>query len=552
MTNQSYTSSTSGLQSYIEASPEYELAPIGIASMRDQVQRLAEFGRNGDVYVIHAAEGETVVPMEVLEANPQIKSLLFNQMAEMGLDPQRYVVGDQLNSLNPVTGMPEFFFSSIFKSIKKAVKSVVKIAKKLAPIAIPIAAAMFGVPFLGPMFGAGTIGASMLGSGIGSLLGGASLKDSFKAAAIGGLTTAGTSFLTGGIGGLQSSFTGKTPFSIPGTDTMGYKVAASPWSGGASGQASAAQWDAIKSGNIFEAAVPDFLGGGDYGTPIFDEAGTQIGTQQMGGTFSPLSTGESVYKTPISTTSLIDGPGPSADFVQESLAAAAGSPGSNMAGTLAPDLNVEQPGWWDKAGDYAFRGGQSTTQIASDVAKAEGAYVAKMAELGIPPTEQGLKAAAASAQPGMFAQYGPLLAVGGLGAAAMGAFDTAEEEEITEADLPDIGGPRLTLAERQALADEQELQQASINPFLFTPSLDVEQRTIFNVAAGGSIDYPERDLLVEGPGTERSDDIPAMLSDGEFVINSRAVRGADPSGGGNRYAGAQNLYNLMRNFEMRA
>ena len=102
------------------------------------------------------------------------------------------------------------------------------------------------------------------------------------------------------------------------------------------------------------------------------------------------------------------------------------------------------------------------------------------------------------------------------------------------------------------MADEQELQQASINPFLFTPSRDVEQPTIFNVAAGGSIDYPERDLLVQGPGTERSDDIPAMLSDGEFVINSRAVRGADPSGGGNRYAGAQNLYNLMRNFEMRA
>ena len=57
---------------------------------------------------------------------------------------------------------------------------------------------------------------------------------------------------------------------------------------------------------------------------------------------------------------------------------------------------------------------------------------------------------------------------------------------------------------------------------------------------------------MEGPGTERSDDIPAMLSDGEFVWNARAVRGADPSGKGNRYAGAQNLYNMMRNFEMKA
>jgi hypothetical protein len=65
-------------------------------------------------------------------------------------------------------------------------------------------------------------------------------------------------------------------------------------------------------------------------------------------------------------------------------------------------------------------------------------------------------------------------------------------------------------------------------------------------------EFPQRDLLVEGPGTERSDDIPAMLSDGEFVMNARAVRGADPTGRRNRYAGAQNLYNMMRNFEMKA
>ena len=70
-------------------------------------------------------------------------------------------------------------------------------------------------------------------------------------------------------------------------------------------------------------------------------------------------------------------------------------------------------------------------------------------------------------------------------------------------------------------------------------------------AQGGLAEYPRRDLLVEGRGTERSDDIPAMLSDGEFVMNSKSVRGADPSGRGNRYAGANNLYNMMRNFEMR-
>jgi hypothetical protein len=145
-----------------------------------------------------------------------------------------------------------------------------------------------------------------------------------------------------------------------------------------------------------------------------------------------------------------------------------------------------------------------------------------------------------------------------LAAYGLGAFDVAEEEKITEGDRPDIGGgPILTLAERQALADEQELAESSINPFLF-PTTTAQQLLVPTpagvgfAAQGGAVNYPRREALVEGPGTTTSDDIPAMLSDGEFVINSKAVQGADPSGMGNRYAGAQNLYNMMRNFEMRA
>jgi hypothetical protein len=49
-----------------------------------------------------------------------------------------------------------------------------------------------------------------------------------------------------------------------------------------------------------------------------------------------------------------------------------------------------------------------------------------------------------------------------------------------------------------------------------------------------------------GPGTETSDDIPAMLSDGEFVLTARAVRGI---GGGSRKKGAEVLYDLMKEAE---
>jgi len=196
MLQQTHTVLNNGLQSFAEASPDYEMAPIGIGSMREQAKKLAEYGRNGDIYVVHAAEGETVIPLEVLESNPKIKELLFGQMRGMGLDPQEFVVGNELNSINPDTGLPEFFFNSVFRGVKKAVKSVAKIAKKAAPIAIPMAAAAFGIPFLPQsMFGVGSFGASFIGGGIGSLVGGGSIKDAMKA----GIISGGLASLTGGL-----------------------------------------------------------------------------------------------------------------------------------------------------------------------------------------------------------------------------------------------------------------------------------------------------------------------------------------------------------------
>ena len=49
-----------------------------------------------------------------------------------------------------------------------------------------------------------------------------------------------------------------------------------------------------------------------------------------------------------------------------------------------------------------------------------------------------------------------------------------------------------------------------------------------------------------GPGTGTSDSIPAMLSDGEFVMTANAVKGF---GGGNREQGAQKLYSMMEKAE---
>jgi len=66
-------------------------------------------------------------------------------------------------------------------------------------------------------------------------------------------------------------------------------------------------------------------------------------------------------------------------------------------------------------------------------------------------------------------------------------------------------------------------------------------------AKGGSIrEFPRKSGPINGPGTGTSDDIPAMLSDGEFVFTARAVRNA---GGGSRRKGAARMYKLMKSLE---
>ena len=65
--------------------------------------------------------------------------------------------------------------------------------------------------------------------------------------------------------------------------------------------------------------------------------------------------------------------------------------------------------------------------------------------------------------------------------------------------------------------------------------------------------FPRKNGKIAGPGTETSDDIPAMLSDGEFVINSRTVRGLGQAMGGTgkqdtRDRGSKFLYSLQKKY----
>ena len=81
------------------------------------------------------------------------------------------------------------------------------------------------------------------------------------------------------------------------------------------------------------------------------------------------------------------------------------------------------------------------------------------------------------------------------------------------------------------------------------PAVEKKLLNMGGIASLGSGGYPRRTGQISGPGTATSDSIPAMLSDGEFVMTAKAVRGA---GKGDRRAGAKRMYALMNQLEKNA
>ncbi len=77
------------------------------------MQGMARYGRGGDTRMAHVAPGEMVVPRQVLQENPQVTRGLGRAFRDVGADPLRYVVGSSNNSINPVTGKPEFFLDAL-------------------------------------------------------------------------------------------------------------------------------------------------------------------------------------------------------------------------------------------------------------------------------------------------------------------------------------------------------------------------------------------------------------------------------------------------------
>jgi hypothetical protein len=195
-----------------------KLVEGGLADFQGAIDALKDFGRYEDDTLAHVATGETIIPMEVFDKNPKLRDQVFKSMADLGIDPTQYIVGSNFNSINPVTGQPEFFLKKLFKKLKK-----------YAPVILPIAASF--IPGVGPlaMAAAGFGGGKLAGqdtkqaimSGImaglgGKMAGGTAAAQAGQAA---GAKSLGSSIFKGlskeGLGSLFKSAVAQRPANMP-------------------------------------------------------------------------------------------------------------------------------------------------------------------------------------------------------------------------------------------------------------------------------------------------------------------------------------------------
>ena len=71
-------------------------------------RKLAEMGRGGDTEIGHLTEGEVVLPPEVA-GQSDVRRQLLEAFSRAGIDIGRYTVGGEDDSINPRTGMREYY-----------------------------------------------------------------------------------------------------------------------------------------------------------------------------------------------------------------------------------------------------------------------------------------------------------------------------------------------------------------------------------------------------------------------------------------------------------
>ena len=495
----------------------------GIANFQDVATRMASYGRYGDDKLVHAETGELIVPKALIEDNPKLRDSIFGHLRDMGIeDPERYVVGSRANSINPDTGLPEFFLKNLFKKVSRAVKKVskkvVKLVKKAAPVIIPIA--------LNTLFpGMGYIYQGALGAGIGTLIQGGSIKDAFKNALIGGAIGGATAGISGGLNAApgqtfsQGAVSGiKDAARLSNLTTAGQQLA--------SGQFGQAGFDAVTDAqNIADlGAVPD--------TAIAPRDTVSQATD-VGAGQGPLTAAERLDLYEVDANRVV------LDPTQPYQPREIGATVKDM----FTDVGAGDKSFLDAGKELFFPSGPTTGQL--ELAKAAEYNKVYDAVLAMPGQTEATAAAraltaseaitAGSLAPGMVSTFAPAAAAGLTALYAGGGF---EAPEVPEEDLGPTGADMLRLTPYEYLIGQQNLRTRGSQGRTVVPTA--------YAAEGGEI-FPRRvGGIMPNEGTPGKDSVRAMLMPGEFVMTTDAVKGL---GNGDNDKGISNMYQMMRGLE---
>jgi hypothetical protein len=540
-----------GAMEPMQMSPTVEgLAPMGMAGggLASVASYLSSQGRNGDSMLAH------ITPEE---------AALLKRRGGSG-------------TINPVTGLPEFFLKKIFKSIGKTVKKVLKspVGRILATVALAVVLGPAGVGL-----SMGTA-AGLAGAGT-TLLAGGSVKEALIAGAMGYIGGGGTIMGTSPLSAVGSYLPGAAGSALNTGLTTGLIGAGVGKLGGMSTQ------DALKMGltSGLSAAAMQGLDNTRAGQAAKD---AQFRSEMAGG--QPQGTGSVGAAGQVGTA-------------QDLLAQGATQPGMTPSGTMAefnPNydygkaIGITNPNSMSPTSVGASptniqieRGSLGMTGIGDTARQfmSEPFNVAKdIYDTSLSPSRAGLPADA-----GLIQKYGPLALAGTAVMGATGGFKgtPAVENPAFDRNYTGMNYMRDNPDKFKGGLSSYTPPSTPVSPIVPTPSygtIPVGQAATtvpmgitnsprgvaqpYNVsglygvpliygpdgqpqrlAKGGApvpTEFPRKNGPINGPGTGTSDDIPAMLSDGEFVFTAKAVRNA---GNGSRRKGAARMYKLMKMLE---
>jgi len=582
------------------------------APLNEIAEQLKAAGTGEDTQLAHLRPGEMVIPPEFLE-DTEFESMLEKKYNEFNINPEQAVVGAGIASLNATTGLEEFgFFKKIGKSLKK-------VAKKVAPVIGPLANF---IPGVGPLLSAGISGlTTKLGGGSwkDALKSGVMSYGAGKlAGGIGGLGKgAGAATKTGG-----NFFGNAKEFLFKGKDGVGLFGNLGSGIGGLKDKAGEFLFKGKDGVGLFGNTVGK---GYEYVMPGKDGVG--LFGNMMGGQGQPTieAVGDGTYSVDgqildyqqMLDSGLMDASG---NLVGSDLAGLSnsgglgslfgGNPGQSKIGLIEDFLKGRGSdpvrsgggmfgGGGGGGGGGMFGGGGGgggmgglgmlgagalastlgklaydeaknakgveltplTTMDASgrynieaEIARRTGQQAPNPTEFGLLP--QGTFPTLSGGQPQQQQQQQPQGMNQGGGVYPNEGLESLAKvaPEVVERMGYNMGGAARPMAYNMG---------GNVMPMGYNMGGNVMPMAY---ATGGNVaveDFERKNGFIEGPGTETSDDVPAMLSDGEFVMTGSAVRGAGgfqmknnggivtltPTGEEDRKKGTDLMYEMMGLFE---